>query len=286
MIIKPNNPEELEELLKSKPLILYGMGSSGKRIAAWCEKRRIEYLFSDKRINEMDRDSNIKTILPQDIVLKYPEANIVISSLIYAEEITNDLLQFGVKKEQLIQPFRFMPDKVVWKDIENDGYSDWEHMRRRFQMIVQEGWLPDKLKSVADYGAGHKFMKELISIETTYYPIDFIDRGENTIICDFNKREFPEVYSELSVCVGVLMYIKPAEELICHICEHTERWIIFSFITLEGIPDIEVRKKFGMCQHYTEQEIIDIYSKYFYILRDKKYDTAGAITTLLLFEKQ
>ena len=249
MIIRPEEPEKLEKLLKSKPLILYGMGSTGKRMADWCEKHGIEYLFSDKRIDEMDKDSNIQTVLPKEIVLKYPEANIVISSLVYAKEITNDLLQLGVKKEQMIQPFRFMPDKVVWKDIENDGYSDWEHMRRRFQIIVHGGWIPDKLKSVADYGAGYKFMKELIPIETAYYPIDFIDRGENTIICDFNKREFPEVYSELSVCAGVLMYIKPAEELIRHICEHTERWIIFSFITLEEMPDIEVREKFGMCQH-------------------------------------
>lgn len=226
-------------------------------------------------------------ILPQDIVHEYKDANVVISSIVYKNEIAEDLLRLGVERERIFSPFLFMPDKVVWKDIEDEELANWALMNKRFQMIEEWGWIPDRVKSVADYGAGHKFIKGFLPEQTIYYPIDFIDRGDNTIICDFNRREFPEIFSEMSVCTGVSMYIEPAEELVGHICEHTECRIIFSFVTLEGMPDIDIRRESGMCQDYTEQQIIDMFAKHGFKLEDKKYDTAGNPTmTLFLFEKQ
>lgn len=193
----------------------------------------------------------------------------------------------GVDGKKIFPPFLFMPDKVAWKNIEDEALANWNLMNKRFQMIAEWGWIPQGVKSVADYGAGHKYIQEYLPDSTVYYPVDYMDRGTGTIICDFNQREFPDIDAELSVCTGVLMYIEPAEELVGHICGHTDRRIIFSFVTLEGMPDIDIRRKSSMCQDYTEQQIIDMFAGHGFILVDKKYDTAGNSTmTLFLFEKQ
>lgn len=285
MIIKPQDPNRLIGLLQSNPLILYGMGDTGRRIGQWCSDNGIQYLWSDQNA-ELQKQAEGRWIAPQDIVHCCPAANVVISSIVYLNEIMEDLLGLGVEKAQILPPFIFMPDEVDWRDIEEDGHADWVLMQKHFQMIAEWGWVPNEVRSVVDYGAGYKFMKDLLPSDTAYYPVDFIDRGDHTIICDFNKHEFPNIYSELSVCMGTLMYIEPAEELLDPICRHTERWILFSFITLEGMPDIEIRRKSGMCQDFTEPQIIGMFASREYMLKDKRYDSSGNSTmTLFLFEK-
>lgn len=286
MIIKPENPSELAELLKSRPLILYGMGDTGRRIAQWCGDYDIPYLWSDKNA-DLQKNLSSVYVAPQDIVRSYPAANIAITSIVYRDEIMEDLLRLGIESERILQPYIFMPDEVDWRAIEDDGRADWELMRKRFQMIAEWGWIPNNVKSVADYGAGHKFIKALLPEAANYYPIDFIDRGDHTIICDFNKQEFPNIHAELSVCAGVLMYVEPAKELVDHICGHTDRQIIFSFITLEKMPNIDTRRKLGFCQDFTEAQIIDMFAGQEYVLRDKRRDTSGnSMITLFLFEKR
>lgn len=83
------------------------------------------------------------------------------------------------------------------------------------------------------------------------------------------------------------MYVEPAKELVDHICGHTDRQIIFSFITLEKMPNIDTRRKLGFCQDFTEAQIIDMFAGQEYVLRDKRRDTSGnSMITLFLFEKR
>lgn len=286
MIIKPEHPEKLVEFLKSNPLILYGIGQTGKIITEWCDKKGIAYLISDKCAERMVEHGANNVVLPQNIVYDYPTANVVISSILYRKEITKDLLDLGIKEEQIFQPFIFMPDEVDYKDIEHDKQTDWELMRKRFKVISEWGWIPQNIKSVVDYGAGRKFIKEFLPDSVLYYPIDYINRGEDTILCDFNTGIFPNINTELSVCTGVLMYVEPARELIVHMCRHTERRIIFSFVALDSMPDIDARKRYGMCNHFTDQQIIDIFAGEGFDLKDKKGDVAGnSVMTFYLFDR-
>lgn len=208
----------------------------------------------------------------------------VVSSLAYKNDIVKDLLNFGVDMERILSPILFIPEEVTWKDIESDESTNWPLMQKRWRLIWEWGWLPDALKSVADYGCGKQYIKRFLTDTCDYYPIDYIDRGGGTFVCDFNKREFPNIYAELSACVSVLMYIKPAEELLHHICEHTKQWVIFSFPPLEKLSDIEIRRHEGMFQNFTEFQIIELFEKEGYRLKDKK-DGEGNFT-YFMFEKQ
>lgn len=287
MVIRPENPDKLLKLLREKPLVLYGLGHTGKLIAKWCGDKGITYVISDKRAVELRESGVENVVLPQDIVRSYPSANVVILSILYREEIMKDLLYLGIKEEQIIQPFIFMPNKVEWADMEAENQTDWDCMRERFQVIAEWGWIPQNVKSVADYGAGQKYIQAYLADSTVYYPIDYIDRGTGTIICDFNQREFPDIYAELSACIGVLMYIEPAKLLISHICAHTNRRIIFSYITLECMPDIEGRKRIGMCNHFTDQQVADLFAEEGYQLQSKRYCPIGSFPiNFFLFERQ
>lgn len=285
MIISPEGIDELNKMSKEQILILYGMGDTGRRIAKWCDTQGIRYLCSDSDENKL-LDFNVQDrISPSEIASRFPEANIVVSSIIYSREITKNLLRLGIKKERIIQVAQFMPEKVTWRELEDSGRADWGLMHRRIQMLAEWRWIPDNVKSVADYGAGHMAVKEILPESANYYPIDYINRGEGTIVRDFNKREFPDIYSELSVCIGVLMYIEPAEELVDHICRHTGRRIIVAFTTLEGFSDVVVRRKSGMCQDFTEKQILDMFALRGWMNVDMKHNTTGnSQRTFFLFE--
>lgn len=288
MIVNPKNPEKLVKFLKSKPLILYGMGDMGKHISKWCDEHGVDYLFSDKRAIELQEKHEKNIITPQSIIDEHANANIVVASIVYNKEITEDLLQMGIEKMRIFPCALFIPDEVSWEELENNDNDllDWEHMHKRYEMISGWGWIPKDIKTVADYGAGKKYIKEYLPKTVNYYPIDYVDRGDNTVICDFNKGQFPNIFADLSTCTGVLVYIELADELISHICEHTAHTVIFSTITIEGFPDIDARRYLGICNDFTEQQIVHKFFTHKFELKDKKYEISGNTTmTFFLFKK-
>ena len=287
MIIKPNNPEELVGFLKTKPLILYGMGDTGLRISKWCDEHGIDYIFSDKNGLALQTTSEKKVITPESILNEHKDANIVVSSIVYNKEITEELLQIGIEKKRIFPYSLFMPDEVSLKELEDNGLVNWKRMHERYEMISEWNWIPNEVKTVADYSAGENLiMKAYLPSNVSYYPIDYYYRGENTIVCDFNKDPFPNVYAELSACFAMLMYTEPAEEFIAHICNHTECSIIISAITIEGFPDVSARRRSAMCNDFTEQEIVDMFSLNQFEVKDRKKHTAGNSTmTFFLFKR-
>lgn len=287
MIIKPNNPEKLISFLKAKPFILYGMGDTGLRISKWCDEHDIDYIFSDKNALALQATSKKKVITLESILNEHKDANIVVSSIVYSKEITEELLQRGIEKKRIFPCSLFMPDEVMWEELEDNKLANWELMSKRYEMISEWNWIPNDVKTVADYGAGHMFIKKYLSSFTEYYPIDYIDRGDNTILCDFNEGCFPNIVTELSVCTGTLMCVKPAKELVSHICKHTLHTIIFSYVILEGFSDINIRRQSSMCNDFTSQEIIDMFSMNGFEIQDRKDDTKGNSTmSLFLFNKR
>ena len=288
MIIKPDDSKELKKKLNEKELILYGMGDTGMRIAEWCQKHQIDFFMSDKNIQGKKGPlfESVKVIEPQAIVKNCPNAMIVITSMVYENEIMADLLELGVSRERIYPCHIFMPGEVTWKDIEEGSRADFELMKQRIDMVAEWGVFQG-IKSIADYGCGNRFVEKMLSENILYYPIDYIDRGEGTILCDFNQDKFPEIYAEVSLCLAMLMYIVPAVELIEHICKHTEKTVVFSFVILEGFPNIAARRKSGMVQDFTAEQIVDIFNKNGFRLVDRKDDMKGnTIMALFLFERE
>ena len=65
MIIQPENPDQLIALLRSAPLVLYGMGGAGLRIAKWCDENHITYVFADKNAESKMVNNDKIVFLPK-----------------------------------------------------------------------------------------------------------------------------------------------------------------------------------------------------------------------------
>ncbi|GHV42626.1 hypothetical protein FACS189490_11990 [Clostridia bacterium] len=65
----------------------------------------------------------------------------------------------------------------------------------------------DSVHTVLDLGAGLCPMKACIPDGVKYYPVDYKLNVPEMIICDFNKHEFPDIKSDVVICVGVNGYV-------------------------------------------------------------------------------
>lgn len=282
MIVKPENPEQLIRLLKEKPLVLYGMGGAGMRIAEWCDLHKIPYCFTDRDFANKQKET-IKTVIsPNELKTRFPDANVAVTSIVYCDEITANLEQLGFQRNQILSYKIFMPEKaIMWSDL--DDNIDWDLMQHRMRMISE--WIDSTVRSVADYGAGKMHLRAYLNANIKYYPIDYIRRTEETILCDFNKEDFPNLQTDTSICCGVLEFIHTAEQLLHRVCKNTTRQIILSYFTLDKFPSVEGRRTSAYVSDLTERRIIDIMQENGYCLDKKVPDPVKHDCTVYLFVK-
>jgi len=281
MVIRPENPEQLIALLKSAPLVLYGMGGAGLRIAEWCDAKGIAYVFADKAAESKAKETDKEVVLPQQIKERYADAHIVVSSIIYFEEITGELLGMGIPEEKILSYKVFMPEKIMWSDL--DDNIDWDLMRFRVAMFSE--WITPDVKSVVDYGAGRMFLQEYLAPDVAYYPVDYIRRNEQTILCDLNQGTFPDILTDVAICSGVLEFIYTAEKLLKHVCEHTSKKVILSYLGVDNFPDIEGRRASAYVSDFSEKQIIDIMNENGFVLEKKVADPVNHACMVYMFRK-
>lgn len=281
MIVNPKKPEQLTNLLKSRQLVLYGMGGTGLRIAEWCDEQGVDYIFADRDAKKKQKGTNKTVVLPEVLKNEYSDANIIVSSIIYCDEIAEQLLKMGYKPEQILSYKLFMPENIVWSDL--DDNIDWDLMRFRVQMFSK--WIDEDIKSIADYGAGKMFLKEYLTHSTKYYPIDYIRRTDETIMCDLNLGNFPNIQTDATICSGVLEFITTSESLLKHVCANTNKIIIMSYLTVDKFSSIDGRRTSAYISDLTHNQIIDIMLEGGFSLVKNMPDPVNELCTVYLFKK-
>lgn len=281
MIVKVENPKELCKRLQEKRLVLYGMGTLGMKIAGWLDEQGISYIFADKKAEERQGMTEKMVISPSELKRHYADANIVVSTNLYFEEVKARLLDDGFAEEQILPYTLFVPQNVVWSDLEDN--IDWELMRPSVEVFTK--WIPEDVKSVVDYGAGQMYVKAFLKPQVKYYPIDYMKRFEETIVYDLNTGNFPDIEAEVSVLNGVLEFLTTAKALMEYVTGKTSRQIIVSYMTLDRFSDIGARRASGYVSDLTEQQIINAFSAGGFVLRKKIPDPLDSTDTIYLFEK-
>lgn len=276
MKIQPKHPDALKAHLLERPLILFGAGGLGHKIAEYCNTHDIPVTcFADNNA------TGKHIISPSQLKDDYSNANIVISSNIFSDEIKRQLETLGFKKEQILSYELFITDKVTWLDL--DSTADWNRMRIRVGKLSE--WIDGNVHSVADYGAGEMYLKTLILPEVKYFSIDYIKRSEDTILCDLNTGNFPNIHIDASVLSGVLEFLTTAESLLRHVCITTKYRILLTYMTLNKFSSIEGRRASAYVNDFTESQIVGLLSQYGFILKAKLNDPSHNVDTLFLFEK-
>lgn len=279
MVIKPKNPGKLKEILSSKSLFLFGMGGMSKRITDYCLENDIKidgYVDSNK-----EKQRNAEAISPETLKELHSNANIVIATVMYFNEVEKALLELGFKEEQIIPYKVFLADEITWLDL--DEGANWTGMRIRTKQLSK--WIDEKTKSIVDYAAGEMFIKTMISPEVEYYPIDYIKRTDETILCDLNKDSFPNINADVAIVGGILELLTTTEKLVKHICETTKLRIVTSYITLEKFSDISGRRDSAYITDYTEKQFVELFEQNGFILREKEISDYHNVETLFMFER-
>ncbi len=99
----------------------------------------------------------------------------------------------------------------------------WEHRAR-----VISRWIPEGAY-VLDMGCGNMLIEKHLKNPAGYIPCDIAKRDERTIVCDFDKFEYPPAQSEnMILCLGVVNYLQHQKELIEHLCSRGKSFL-FTF---------------------------------------------------------
>lgn len=135
-------------------------------------------------------------------------------------------------------------------------------------------WITEDIKSVADYGAGNMNLKSMLSSEIIYYPIDYTYRNSKTIVCDFNKYEFPNIKVDCCYCDGIIEYIKDIDWLLQKLHDTGCNTLLISYNIKNDFDTIEKRNKNGYVNNFTFLELLDLVYTHGFILSDwnREYD--------------
>ncbi len=157
-----------------------------------------------------------------------------------------------------------------WKQREIDENIDYEIFRPRIEWMCK--YLTDEDKSVADFGCGSMIVKDYLHSDVKYYPIDYVDRGQGTILCNFNKKEFPQFdHIDCAFMSGFLQYIENPECLTERISKIFSK-VIITYPVLEYFSDREDRKNSAWKNHLSKDELISLFTKYNFMVSALEYN--------------
>ncbi len=57
------------------------------------------------------------------------------------------------------------------------------------------------------------WLREFLSKDVTYYGLDYTSRSDDTIVCDLNAREFPDIKTDVVFCSGLTYSIHGTTDL-------------------------------------------------------------------------
>jgi hypothetical protein len=136
---------------------------------------------------------------------------------------------------------------------------------------------------VCDFGCGQAWTKQYIPNNLKYYGIDYISRNTETIVCDINKKELPdiEIMNDVIFCSGFIEYIEDTDWFFNSITPHAKK-IILSYCGLKEFPKLSLRKKLAWKNHLYTTDIIENILQYGFALTYCDHENKYSILT---FEK-
>jgi hypothetical protein len=112
--------------------------------------------------------------------------------------------------------------------------------------------------SVLDMGCGTMALKKYLPPGCSYQSCDVAARESATIVCDFNKNEYPPVKQyDYVFCSGVLEYIHDVPGFLKELRKYSDT-VIVSYVATKSNNRKRIRKRRGLdwVNHYNFFEII------------------------------
>ena len=169
----------------------------------------------------------------------------------------------------------FLKKSKTWKDIE---YFDENWKDRIKTMVVYI----DKNKTVMDLGCGKMWLVEYLPEGCTYIPVDYIKRNQETIVADFNKKEYPDIKSDIAFISGCLEYLDDYRWFLSTVALHSNQ-VILSYCSTDHYPDIRERKNNFWVNNLSTKQVIGIFASFSYHLQHSSLFNES--TSIFVFSK-
>jgi hypothetical protein len=139
---------------------------------------------------------------------------------------------------------------------ENEYFVEtWRHRIQKMASYIGKGDV------VADLGCGKQWLREYLPSLAEYVPVDYRERSEDTLVCDFNRHEFPNMFVDVSFVSGALEYVNDVYWFARNVVNHTRAKIILSYCSTDVVPDFSQRKKNMWVNHYSSKDIQNIFAQ-------------------------
>lgn len=153
-----------------------------------------------------------------------------------------------------IRKFFNLSDIAHWAQLSNHD-PNWENRSRLVSslMVSQE--------TVLEFGAGRKYLKNLLPSGCTYLHSDCVDRGDGTIICDLNTRPlppFPE--ADCVVLCGTIEYVNDPASFLSQVSLICKRLVVSYVCAIDPTlrNEISVRRSLGWVNDYSQTQFIEM----------------------------
>jgi hypothetical protein len=137
-----------------------------------------------------------------------------------------------------------------WKEIEYFS-NDWIE-----RVKIMAAYIPAKAM-VMDLGCGNMSLKQFLK-ENKYIPVDYCQRDETTIVCDFNRHEFPTGKADVIFISGCLEYIRDYNWLLKQVCLAAPL-VILSYCTIDQFSDPVQRHNNHWQNHLSAKNIRNLF---------------------------
>jgi hypothetical protein len=156
-------------------------------------------------------------------------------------------------------PFALLRHLYTWihGDRAAKPWSDFEYFDDKWKRRIKRmSGMIENETSFLDIGCGKMWLKEFLPQGGVYHGCDYTRRDETTIICDFNKKEFPSLSIDCCFASGVIEYLDDPRWLFDQ-AFRSARSLIFSYCPLEIQPDLPYRKSLGWRNHVSREYFFD-----------------------------
>lgn len=281
MQLSPKNVKQLISKLSSAPFVIYGMGYVGQLIAEWCDQNRIAYIFCDRDATQKRKQTDRTVIFPDELLETCPETVVVVASINYQDEIRAQLTNMGIDDNRLLSYLDFWPERAEWAKLESS--ADWCNVRKRAEIFA--AWVDPAADLIADYSLEKNFLRDFLQENVRYESPDYIRFQDNIPYADFSGID-PAFQSDVSSCLAMLMSFGNPEVVIDYLCAHTEKAIIVSYVPVERLSDIQMRRSINYNNDYTEQQLVSAFEARGFRLSKSELDPFDTVHTVYLFEKK
>ena len=247
-----------------KKYILFGIGNEVRLKYSNAFVKKIHCIV-DNDEKKWGKSYCGKIIQKPSAELLRKDSFVIVSNILEYDEIRKQLVSYGMEEnvDFVWGPYWFgdeeLPSAYDAKDwCEYDDVIDFSFGKWDYRVQKVASLIPEDAASVMDLGAGAMSLKNYIKDNVRYTPVDYMKRCDNTFKCDFEKKEFPNIYADCIACSGIIEYMTDVKWFVARMCEMCKT-VVVSYIPVENMGDYRIRQQEGWKNHMNIVELCTLF---------------------------